>query len=511
MKKRLGFVIGLLLISLPGCGQEAGSNHVYEDVSQAVAEADGLYAAGDYGSGLAAYLDAMNVDPKDTAARLGAGRCQIALGNMSMAQTDLSMLMKLDPQIEEIYDLYAQISVALGDLSIASNAVSMAKTYGVDSFLERVPDPPIFSAEAGTYQDKLEIALTCDDPEAEIYYDFYGDSNSRKRQLYSTPILLLSGSIHINAYTLKDGLPSQMASNDYQVDYAGEEIAFRDPYMEQMIRGAMDKKEEPVTDLDCWNLTYLSLDIWNVLSDLEYEKYKDVRIATMEDLRYMPNLQGLDVYGSEEVLWNADALSECVNMRRLSFRYAGLKDLNFAGSMSGLENLDVYGNEISDILILVDCPMLNQLDIRDNPVTAGLEEVLKAGKIEYLSMEDSQLADYSVLAQCSKLRSLNIQGWDEIDRQAISRLDWLENLSIHVDWNDQVDRDSLELADLSFVSGLKRLQSLQLEGIRDAKELQNIYGLKQLSYLYLYNCKVTEDVDAMRELMEALPNCEIQY
>lgn len=511
MKKRRIIFLGLLLICLTGCGQGAGSDRIYEDVSQAVTEADGLYDAGDYTAGLEAYLDAMNANPKDTAARLGAVRCQIALGNMDIAQTDLSMLMKLDPQIVEIYDLYAQIGVATGNLTIASNAVTMARIHGVEGFLERVPSAPVFNVESGIYQDKLEIEIACDDPESVIYYNIYGDSGSQEGRLYDGPIALLSGHTYINAYTLKDGLPSESVSRDYDVDYAGEEIIFQDPYMEKMIRSALNKEEGPVTDLDCWNLTYLNLDIWDVLRDMNYEKYGDVRITTMEDLRYMPNLQGLDVYSDEEVSWNMAALSECVNLERLSLRYAGIKNLDFVRNMPNLRNLDVYGNEITDISILADCPVLDQLNVQDNPITAGLDEVLAKGKMEYLNMDDGQLTDYSSLEYCKKLRYLYIQGWDEIDRQAILRLGWLEGLSICMDWNDQVDRDQLELTDLSFVSGLEKLQSLHLEGVRDAEELRHLHGLKQLTYLYLYNCKVTEDKEAMRELGSALPNCEIGY
>ena len=69
---------------------------------------------------------------------------------------------------EELYDVYLELSKASGILSYAQSAVRLAERNQVDSFLAKLPEPPVLSQEGGVYDSKIELTVTVPDPDAEI-------------------------------------------------------------------------------------------------------------------------------------------------------------------------------------------------------------------------------------------------------------------------------------------------------------------------------------------------------
>ena len=173
------------------CGSGNG-NYKYQsvDVTTKNKEAQSLYDNGEYADSLDLYLEAMQENPKDVNARIGVVKCQIALENYSMALINLSSAVKVAPKTEELYELYLEISELTENISTAQTAVNLAKNYGVDSFLEKVPEKPVLGYESGKYDKRIEVAVESLEEGNEIYISISKvNGYSYNNMSYKTPIL----------------------------------------------------------------------------------------------------------------------------------------------------------------------------------------------------------------------------------------------------------------------------------------------------------------------------------
>ena len=100
-----------------------------------------------------------------------------------------------------------------GNLNYAQTAISLAQTHQNDAFLSRVPSPPQLSSPAGEYSEKLELTITAEEG-SEIQISEY-DGSSRTEYIYDGPLVLTTGTTEIEAYCMRDGIPSEVVSSAY--------------------------------------------------------------------------------------------------------------------------------------------------------------------------------------------------------------------------------------------------------------------------------------------------------
>ncbi len=515
MKRIKDILLAGALVLLCGCGgDETSYQYARTDVSAACGEAQSLYDSEKYEESLSAFLNAMQEEPKDMAARLGVIRCQIALGNYDVALLDLYSAVSVVPEEEELYDLYLQISDLTNNLSTARTAVDLAKRYGVESFLEKIPAAPVLGEQGGEYDHRLEVAVTTADADAEIYISVVKESDYHYNDIkYSQPWIMTTGETKLTAYCVKDGMPSETVEAAYLCEYEPTVVQFADPMMEQLVRNTIGKPEGEITDVDCESIN--SLTSYELRTDeMEYEEYQKMKIKSLDDLRYMPNLTYLSLQEQEEIE-DYSKLKLCPRLNDLQLYRDEIKDISFISELENLNYLYLDNNQIVDLQPVFQCEDLGYLSIQDNPVDdcSGLADL---ENLYGLHFDTDQPINLELLQQCEGLTNLAIDFTGEDDISYVGQLTQLTSLNIESDlWNaDYDEREKFAIRDISYVGNLKNLTYLNLDGLYDLSRIDCLKELTNLQDLYLYNryeSNAGEDEAAIRELQRALPQCNISY
>lgn len=187
-----------------------------------------------------------------------------------------------------------------------------------------------------------------------------------------------------------------------------------------------------------------------------------------------------------------EILKQCPNLRVLILDYQQITDLS---SLAGLplEYLSLTGNQITDLTPLAGCQSLRVLDLGENPVRSadvlsqlpalreinldatGITsvEVLAGTAIEWLSIRDTWITDYTPLENCPSLAHLIV---GQLPGGAVETLTGLTNLK-------ELRLYSTLDVDLSQFTGFQRLQDLDLYGCT----LAHPEALTQLASLRFLN------------------------
>ena len=496
--KQVMVLLPIVSMVLSGCsGTASGYRYSAKNVDADVVAANESYQKKEYEAALTAYLDIMGRNPKDINARLGAVECQIELGQYETAWSGLEMISAIDPRNERMYTDYFSLSEKWNDILIAEEAVEMASRYAVESILEQMPERPQFNLKSGNYNAKQELTIQATDGEDIVFSMSNDDIGLHADDLYySNPVTICHGDTKIEAYAVKDGIPSEKKIIELTLDYEEAPVTFEDPAIEYLARKELDKEQGTITDFDCEKVTELDA------SDLEDEQ----KIHSLKDLRFFPCLNDLDLYDQNEIQ-DYTGLKYCQVLELINLNYCDLTDISFLTANSSLYNLQVGGNQIKNADVLSKLKNLRSVYIEDNQID-DLSALFQNAQYETVSFDTRSLKDFSVLKIMPQLRDLRIEGLMGIDYRVIAELTELTDLDISYDYRRE---DNMEISDLSFLQNLTKLDWLSLDKLSDSSQLKYVEALENLTYLNLYNCDVTKDKEAMRELEKALPNCQIRY
>ncbi len=515
--KKIGkiFLIGALFL-LCACGDnETAYQYSMTDVEAINEEAQSLYDGGNYEESMTLFLEAMQDEPKDASARIGVIKSQIALENYDMALMNLNMSVPVLAHEEELYDLYLQVSELTDNISIARNAVDLAKRYGEESFLERVPEKPVLGAESGKYSEKLEVSVTA--PEAgdvEIYVSVdKKDGYQYNNVVYQKPWVMTTGETKLTAYCVQDGIPGETVEATYICEYEPTVVQFADPVMELLVRNTMDRPEGEITDLACEQID--SLSSYNLQSDgIDYEEYQQLKIKSLEDLKYFTNLTSLTISDQTEIA-DYSQVSLCPILRDLTLRGDELEDISFLSELPHLSYLYLENNKIRDVKPVLQCKHLRGLEIEDNPIN-DLSELMQLRELYMLRFDYGQFHDLKVLEEWENLTDISINCTGKDDISPIGKMTQLYDLSIQYDYWKYDDYEGNDcIKDISCVESLKNLNYLSISGLQDLSQIASLKNLTSLQNLYLYNRldrdHEEEDAAAIADLQKALPNCNISY
>lgn len=517
MKRNRFFLIALLILGLlctacaaPKDKAQSAASAGYEDVSDLLQKADALFQSGAYGQSLEQYLTAMEKNAKDMEARIGVVKCQIELGNYEIADMNLSMALQIDPGSIEICEMYLMMAQKTENIYYAQTAVSLATQHGHDEILENVPEAPVIDQESGDYSEKIWLTITCDDPDAEVYVNLQNSLNSQYylySAKYSEPIMLIRGENTVTVYSVKNGVPSEMVTQIYTIDYDSFEVTFKEPLIEEIVRQSIGKTDGPITNYDCEKVTELN---WYSLQSVysNYNTYWNLKIHSLEDLQYFPCLSYFVLQNQTEIEDYAP-LKYCPVIYQVTLYECELEDTDFVKYLPNLSYLFLENCRISDYSGVENLTNLYGLSLSSNDGRT-IDSIVRNNKqMYYLYIGDTQLEDYSVLLEMENLTDLSIYGVTYPDYGVIGQLTSLESLDITYDYNR--DEYGKSIGDISFLPQMQNLQYLSLNGVNDVSDLEYIKQLPNLATLYLYNCDATTDRAAMNALIQALPNCAIYY
>lgn len=507
----MAMMIGVMVFGICACtgGRNTDTPVSYADVSAMNADALKAYEEGRFEDSLKKYAEAIKANPLDMDARVGTVRCEISLEDYGMAQSNLSAAFQVDPKEEVLYDLYIELSEKSNNNFFARTAADLAKIYQVQSFLDRMPSPPEIQIPEGEYDHRLDVEINGPDG-ADIYVVEKKDNKTEGTYLYKMPFTVTGGVTDLEVYCMKDGIPSDAVKVRYVCEYEPKEVSFEDPVFEKMVRAVIGRETGSITDIECEEVDELQFSaIHSLVSD--YDEYKKMKIYTLNDLYWFPNLKYLYLE-DQEMIADFSPMAQCRKLYLLSVSDCGISDASFASDISNLRYFRAENNRIADLSPLSKCKNLYGLDINGNPVSdlSSLKE-LDMGD---LSVDASQLQNGAVLESWNNLLSLSVYGCGNHDCGFLGDLTQLENLYIYA-WseNSHNHQDESPIGDISFLQRLTNLTYLRLNGLSDYSQMGIIGNLSNLDYLYFstldYSLEPPENL--LNELQKSLPNCEIDY
>ncbi len=519
MRLKVQFVLVLSLflslVCLSGCGNTNNYSYQKQDVSAELKNADSLYESKQYKEALESYLDAMEKEPKDTDARLGAVKCQINLENYNAAMEGLDILAQIDPYAEEMYELYQTISEKENNYNAIRSGISLAKKYNVESMISKIPSEPKISLPEGSYDSKQTVTLTCEDPDAKIYYDMSminadGTHTIHAEEvLYDDAITIYSGTTNIYFYSVKDGIPSETASAKYDVDYEGKPVKFKDAVFEKLIRATLDRPTGKITDKELEEVQEIRFyDLTNIEGDNFWNNQSAYQIKTLEDLEFLPNLQTLYMEYQDGIK-DYSPLKKCRYLTSLSWEDSKIKNLDFLKYTPKLLYFRTSQvRDLTDISALKKCPDLRTISLYSTKLkNVGIIKDLK--NLTDISLADKYIKK-EIIGGIDNLRYLGIYGFN-FDRDYVSKLTNLTSLDIMRNVSEYYYSTDEGLKNLGFLKKLPYLTSVDLEGVDNIKELDVLKEMKGLTYIYisLRNYDDQQREKLRKDLIKKHPNCTI--
>jgi len=257
---------------------------------------------------------------------------------------------------------------------------------------------------------------------------------------------------------------------------------------------------------------------------------------TIGDVTFMSDVTELDLSGQE--LDDISALAQCTRLETLNLSETYITDITVLPQIPTLKHLNLSGNtvfnyndelyDLNDYLLpsfsdwtpLSRCTGLLSLDMSDcifadlsflhsltelreldisggninfgDSITNDISVLAQCTKLESLNLSRLQVDDISVLAQCTQLRTLNLSESSVSDISSLAQCTRLESLNL----------SGIRITDISVLSQLPELQVLYLEGhngIRDENSIRRpdfgwsqLNGMTQLTELYLQNSYIPD-------------------
>lgn len=197
------------------------------------------------------------------------------------------------------------------------------------------------------------------------------------------------------------------------------------------------------------------------LSRLELDDNK-ININTISSLY---NNEDFNLNLSGNNITDISALRNLTNLSILSLKKNNITNINPIANLTNLKSLDINENQISDISPLANLKKLKILKINKN-IIEDLSPLTSLIKLEDLYLNDNKIKDISSLASLIKLKYLNLNNNEIIKISAVSNLTDLNSLLLA----------NNKIKDISALSNLKRLSDLNLymNDIEDITSLRNI-------------------------------------
>lgn len=505
--KKIVFISVCMCFLLSGCQKSIQETAItYDSVDDINTEAQKLYDDGDYTSALAKYSETIAENPTDIDSMIGAAQCQIALENYSMASTNLSAAIRVKPTEYRIYDLYVQMSQESENISYARTAVTLAQTYNVTEFLDKVPNTPEINQPDGLYDSKFEVEISAPDG-SEIYVAKKKD-NSYISCEYHEPVTITRGNTDLEVYCVVDGIPSDTATAKYVCDYPPIEVSFVDPIIEQLVRLTLNKESETITDVDCESITNIRQ--YNLRNNgMSWDEYENLQVSSLADISLFPNLQQLDLENIGNIT-DFSVLASCKSLSSIDFSNGNIQDISFVEYLPNLGYCRLSDNNISDLSPLLNCKNLYSLYIDENPISNL--SVLGELDLENISVTATYLDDLSVFGSWENLDYLQVYGCGGHDLSAIGQLSNLRYLYLYArdySQNSQNFKQS-PINDISFIENLTNLERLNIQGLSSYDQLSVVKSLSDLTDIYVQTFDYSSLPDNIRQdLQSSLPKCTI--
>lgn len=356
--------------------------------------------------------------------------------------------------------------------------------------------------------------------------DFLPISNLKNLQ-----ILYLSHNSSSNYDYAKDYY-NNLKDKDFKLNIP---IEFKDKVFEDLVRKEINKPSgyvypsdlENIKELDFHNAHIEKLNGIENMTALEKLNLSGTDIKDISLLKYLTNLREVNI--SNTSISDITALENSIYIRYLNLNKTEITTLEVIKKFEHIEKLYVSGTKISTIpnlnslteLDLSNCNLtsnsflssnfsnlvylnLSSVKIKGNLLNE-INNISILGKLEYLSIANTNVVNIDVLRSLVNLRKLDITGCTKIDTQVLNHLSDVEIIGNEiVTFGDKVlEREIRELinnySEPIYKRQLLSITKLELSG-RGIVDLQGLESMENLIYLDLSNNEIS-NIDSIKKLI----------
>lgn len=168
------------------------------------------------------------------------------------------------------------------------------------------------------------------------------------------------------------------SSGDASIAY--NEVIFKDPNLEHIIRFDLNKPDEKIRVKDVWGITYLNLNHCNLVN--------------LEGMQFFRSLNKLDL--SFNNLSDVSPLTKLPALHELYIysNQIGAKGLAQISSIKTLTTLDVSNNKVSDLTTIEEMKHLTDLDLNNNQIV-DVTPLNRLTGLKVLDISRNNIADFS--------------------------------------------------------------------------------------------------------------------
>ncbi|MGS6445151.1 leucine-rich repeat domain-containing protein [Enterococcus hirae] len=239
----------------------------------------------------------------------------------------------------------------------------------------------------------------------------------------------------------------------------------------------------------CTNLEVLDLngDQYSDLSPIaNLTKLKTLNIANnknLSDISSLKNLTALvNLYADYSNISDLSALSNMTNLKVLHIPFNPLKSLNGLENCKELTELDLNGDQYSDITPIANLTKLKTLGIANNKNLSDISSLKNLTALVNLYADYSNISDLSALSNMTNLKVLHIPF------NPLKSLNGLENCKELT----ELDLNGDQYSDLSPIANLTKLKTLNIANNKNLSDIFSLKNLTTLVNLYADNSNISD-------------------
>ena len=232
---------------------------------------------------------------------------------------------------------------------------------------------------------------------------------------------------------------------------------FKDENLEAAVREAMDLRHRPMTGQEVASLTLLEA--------------QERNIHSLSGVGHLTGLDTLDLHGNEIV--DVGPLAPLTNLERLQLRGNEIVDVSPLAALTSLKSLGLFGNRIVDVSPLAALTNLQMLYLGWNSIV-DVSPLAGLTSLKSLGLSANEFVDLGPLASLTGLESLGLSYIGNVDVSPLAVLTSLERLWL----NDN------EIVDVSPLATLTNLEQLYVPG-NEIVDLNPLISLTNLRSLWL--------------------------
>lgn len=191
------------------------------------------------------------------------------------------------------------------------------------------------------------------------------------------------------------------------------EVRIEDSALEQKIRKTIGNFNEPLTEQDMRDLTFLVA--------------QNAEVKSLQGLEYAVNLESLALTTNKII--DIKPISGLSNLKELYINDNLLTDLEPLAGLTQLEIIYADQNQVQDLTPLKNLSELQQLSLLNNKISS-LDPLKDLRKLEYLGIVDNQIKDFDAITGITSLTSIAFSNNQISDISPLLKLPNLTSLAL---------------------------------------------------------------------------------